>query len=166
MHHSGPLEPLQPMLSTTITPPPPPLPQKARFWVQVMRDLRYGVKLKKVQERQYNLLPIEYQLTPYEMLMDDIRSKRYKLRKVMVSVRPGELRRDQPESEPFLAALQVNGDIPPRLKKSAHEIILEFIRSRPPLNPVSCCSPPPPPQKKAPGSAGTVSCVLSLGRGS
>lgn len=32
---------------------------------------------------------------------------------------------------------QVNGDIPPRLKKSAHEVILEFIRSRPPLNPVS-----------------------------
>ncbi|CAG5913660.1 unnamed protein product, partial [Menidia menidia] len=29
----------------------------------------------------------------------------------------------------------VNGNIPPRLKKSAHEIILEFIRSRPPLNP-------------------------------
>uniref|UniRef100_A0A671UIL1 Spire-type actin nucleation factor 1a n=1 Tax=Sparus aurata TaxID=8175 RepID=A0A671UIL1_SPAAU len=86
----------------------------ARFWVQVMRDLRDGVKLKKVQERQYNPLPIEYQLTPYEMLMDDIRSKRYKLRKVMV-----------------------NGDIPPRLKKSAHEIILEFIRSRPPLNPVA-----------------------------
>uniref|UniRef100_A0A3Q3EBU2 Spire-type actin nucleation factor 1a n=1 Tax=Labrus bergylta TaxID=56723 RepID=A0A3Q3EBU2_9LABR len=86
----------------------------ARFWVQVMRDLRDGVKLKKVQERQYNPLPIEYQLTPYEMLMDDIRSKRYKLRKVMV-----------------------NGDIPPRLKKSAHDIILEFIRSRPPLNPVA-----------------------------
>lgn len=50
-----------------------------------MRDLREGVKLKKVRERQYNPLPIEYQLTPYEMLMDDIRSKRYKLRKVMVS---------------------------------------------------------------------------------
>lgn len=59
-------------------------PHQARFWVQVMRDLRDGVKLKKVQERQYNPLPIEYQLTPYEMLMDDIRSKRYKLRKVMV----------------------------------------------------------------------------------
>lgn len=54
-----------------------------------MRDLREGVKLKKVQERQYNPLPIEYQLTPYEMLMDDIRSKRYKLRKVMVSVQSG-----------------------------------------------------------------------------
>uniref|UniRef100_A0A8C9QZL5 Spire-type actin nucleation factor 1a n=1 Tax=Scleropages formosus TaxID=113540 RepID=A0A8C9QZL5_SCLFO len=95
----------------------------ARFWVQVMRDLRHGVKLKKVQERQYNPLPIEFQLTPYEMLMDDIRCKRYKLRKVMV-----------------------NGDIPPRLKKSAHEVILEFIRSRPPLNPVAArkLKPHPP----------------------
>uniref|UniRef100_A0A3B3HL95 Spire type actin nucleation factor 1 n=1 Tax=Oryzias latipes TaxID=8090 RepID=A0A3B3HL95_ORYLA len=98
----------------------------ARFWVQVMRDLREGVKLKKVQERQYNPLPTEYQLTPYEMLMDDIRFKRYKLRKVMV-----------------------NGDIPPRLKRSAHEVILDFIRSRPPLNPVSArklkpqAQPPP-----------------------
>ncbi|XP_057689995.1 protein spire homolog 1 isoform X1 [Corythoichthys intestinalis] len=95
----------------------------ARFWVQVMRDLREGVKLKKVQERQYDPLPTEYQLTPYEMLMDDIRSKRYKLRKVMV-----------------------NGDIPPRLKKSAHEAILEFIRSRPPLNPVSARKLKPPTQ--------------------
>ncbi|XP_053493619.1 protein spire homolog 1 isoform X2 [Ictalurus furcatus] len=96
----------------------------ACFWVQVMRDLRNGVKLKKVQERQYNPLPIEYQLTPYEMLMDDIRSKRYKLRKVMV-----------------------NGDIPPRLKKSAHEVILEFIRSRPPLNPVAARKLKPHPQR-------------------
>ncbi|XP_067087784.1 protein spire homolog 1 isoform X4 [Osmerus mordax] len=86
----------------------------AVFWVQVMRDLRHGVKLKKVNERQYNPLAIEFQLTPYEMLMDDIRSKRYKLRKVMV-----------------------NGDVPPKLKKSAHEVILDFIRSRPPLNPVA-----------------------------
>lgn len=99
----------------------------AQFWVQVMRDLRHGVKLKKVQERQYNPLPTEYQLTPYEMLMDDIRSKRYKLRKVMV-----------------------NGNIPPRLKKSAHEIILEFIRSRPPLNPVSARKlKPHPPQPQS-----------------
>ncbi len=64
---------------------------QAWFWVQVMRDLRNGVKLKKVQERQYNLLPIEFQLTPYEMLMDDIRSKRYKLRKVMVSFPGGSI---------------------------------------------------------------------------
>ncbi|XP_029299770.1 protein spire homolog 1 isoform X2 [Cottoperca gobio] len=96
----------------------------AQFWVQVMRDLRDGVKLKKVHERQYNPLPIEYQLTPYEMLMDDIRSQRYKLRKVMV-----------------------NGNIPPKLKKSAHEIILEFIRSRPPLNPVASRKLKPHPQR-------------------
>ncbi|EGW00722.1 Protein spire-like 1 [Cricetulus griseus] len=97
--------------------------KEARFWVQVMRDLRNGVKLKKVQQRQYNPLPIEYQLTPYEMLMDDIRCRRYTLRKVMV-----------------------NGDIPPRLRKSAHEIILDFIRSRPPLNPASArkLKPTPP----------------------
>nr|XP_020462543.1 protein spire homolog 1-like [Monopterus albus] len=96
-------------------------------WVRrastLLHQLRTGVKLKKVQEHQYNPLPTEYQLTPYEMLMDDIRFKRYKLRKVMV-----------------------NGNIPPRLKKSAHEIILEFIRSRPPLNPGSArkLKPHPP----------------------
>uniref|UniRef100_A0A674BYD1 Spire-type actin nucleation factor 1a n=1 Tax=Salmo trutta TaxID=8032 RepID=A0A674BYD1_SALTR len=88
--------------------------KEAKFWMQVMGDLRNGVKLKKVQERQYSPLPIEFQLTPYEMLMDDIRFKRYKLRNVML-----------------------NGDIPPRLKKSAHDVILDFIRSRPPLNPVA-----------------------------
>ncbi|XP_055490342.1 protein spire homolog 1-like isoform X2 [Leucoraja erinacea] len=96
----------------------------ACFWVQVMRDLRNGVKLKKVQERQYNPLPIEYQLTPYEMLMDDIRSRRYTLRKVMV-----------------------NGNVPPKLKKSAHEIILDFIRSRPPLNPASARKLKPTPHR-------------------
>ena len=56
--------------------------------MQVMRGLRDGVKLKKVHERRYDPLPIEYQLTPYEMLMDDIRSQRFKLRKVMVRLRP------------------------------------------------------------------------------
>ncbi|XP_029466516.1 protein spire homolog 2-like [Rhinatrema bivittatum] len=56
----------------------------ARLWVQLMRDLRHGVKLKKVQEKQFNPLPTEYQLTPFEMLMQDIRARNYKLRKVMV----------------------------------------------------------------------------------
>ncbi len=56
-----------------------------------MRDLRNGVKLKKVQERLYNPLPIEFQLTPYEMLMDDIRSKRFKLRQVTVSFPGGSI---------------------------------------------------------------------------
>ncbi|RMC09371.1 hypothetical protein DUI87_14379 [Hirundo rustica rustica] len=86
----------------------------ARLWVQLMRELRHGVKLKKVQEKQFNPLPTEYQLTPFEMLMQDIRARNYKLRKVMV-----------------------DGDIPPRVKKDAHELILDFIRSRPPLKQVS-----------------------------
>lgn len=30
----------------------------------------------------------------------------------------------------------VNGDVPPKVKKDAHALILEFIRSRPPLKKV------------------------------
>ncbi|NWH73022.1 SPIR2 protein, partial [Piaya cayana] len=97
----------------------------ARLWVQLMRELRHGVKLKKVQEKQFNPLPTEYQLTPFEMLMQDIRARNYKLRKVMV-----------------------DGDIPPRVKKDAHELILDFIRSRPPLKQVSERRLRPLPQKQ------------------
>ncbi|KAL7043723.1 hypothetical protein ACKWTF_001640 [Chironomus riparius] len=80
---------------------------QARFWMQVVDELRRGVRLKKI-----NFLhpPTEYAMTPYEILMEDIRSRKYQLRKVMV-----------------------NGDIPPKVKKDAHAVILEFIRSRPPL---------------------------------
>ncbi|KAM9048591.1 protein spire homolog 2 isoform 1-T1 [Megaptera novaeangliae] len=97
----------------------------ARLWVQLMRELRHGVKLKKVQEQGFNSLPTEFQLTPFEMLMQDIRARNYKLRKVMV-----------------------NGDIPPRVKKDAHELILDFIRSRPPLKQVSERRLRPLPQKQ------------------
>ena len=83
---------------------------QARIWVQCIRDLRLGVKLKKTH---YTRTPVEYELTPYEILMDDIRSRRYSLKKVMV-----------------------DGEIPPLVKKDAHDVILDFIRSRPPLRPV------------------------------
>ncbi|XP_055953265.1 protein spire homolog 1-like [Argiope bruennichi] len=95
----------------------------ARLWMQVIHQLRQGVKLKKVESAQSH--SIEYALTPYEMLLDDIRSRRYKLRQVMV-----------------------NGDIPPRVKKDAHALILEFIRSRPPLVPVSKRKLPPTPPRQ------------------
>uniref|UniRef100_A0A3Q3E5L8 Spire-type actin nucleation factor 2 n=1 Tax=Labrus bergylta TaxID=56723 RepID=A0A3Q3E5L8_9LABR len=99
----------------------------ARLWVQLMKELRQGVKLKKVQEQPFNSLPTEFSLTPFEMLMQDIRTRKFQLRKVMV-----------------------DGDIPTRVKRNAHEMILDFIRSRPPLKPVSERSlPPPPPQKKS-----------------
>ncbi|XP_077888994.1 protein spire homolog 2 isoform X5 [Ictidomys tridecemlineatus] len=97
----------------------------ARLWVQLMRELRHGVKLKKVQEQEFNPLPTEFQLTPFEMLMQDIRARNYQLRKVMV-----------------------DGDIPPRVKKDAHELILDFIRSRPPLKQVSERRLRPLPQKQ------------------
>ncbi|KAM4720670.1 protein spire homolog 2 isoform 1-T1 [Rhinophrynus dorsalis] len=97
----------------------------ARLWVQLMRDLRHGVQLKKVRENTFNSLPTEYQLTPFEMLMQDIRARNYKLRKVMVG-----------------------GDIPPKVKKDAHEVILDFIRSRPPLKPVSHRNLPPLPTRQ------------------
>lgn len=61
------------------------LAAQARLWVQLMRELRHGVKLRKVQQQEFNPLPTEFQLTPFEMLMQDIRARNYKLRKVMVS---------------------------------------------------------------------------------
>ncbi|CAH2067470.1 unnamed protein product, partial [Iphiclides podalirius] len=94
----------------------------ARFWMQVIGELRMGVKLKKVN---YSRTPIEYELTPYEILMDDIRSRRYTLRKV-------------------------DGAIPQSVKKDAHAMILEFIRSRPPLKKASERKLPPPRRETTP----------------
>ena len=33
--------------------------------------------------------------------------------------------------------VMVEGRLPPKVKRDAHDVILEFIRSRPPLKPVS-----------------------------
>lgn len=99
----------------------------ARLWVQLMKELRQGVKLKQVQEAPFHPLPSEFSLTPFEMLLQDIRTRKFQLRKVMV-----------------------DGDIPTRVKRNAHELILDFIRSRPPLKPVSERSLPPlPPQQQS-----------------
>ena len=54
--------------------------------MMVLNDLRHGVQLKKVTEKQVHKTPIEFELTPYEMMMDDIRSRRYQLNKIMVCV--------------------------------------------------------------------------------
>lgn len=53
----------------------------------------------------------EFELTPYEILMDDIRERRYRLRKTPSPT--------------------------PHLRKDAHAVILEFIRSKPPLKKVA-----------------------------
>ena len=54
--------------------------------MQVIHELRNGVKLRKVNyEINQHHRHIEYELTPFEILLDQIRSKRYHLRKVVVS---------------------------------------------------------------------------------
>jgi spire-like protein len=55
----------------------------AKLWMQVISELRNGVKLRKVCE--INERNLEYELTPFEILLDQIRAKRYHLRKVSVS---------------------------------------------------------------------------------
>lgn len=82
----------------------------AQLWIQVVEDLRFGVKLKKVEGYTRN---VEYELTPYEILMRDIRQRKYTLKKVAV-----------------------NGEIPLRVKHNAHDVILDFIKSRPSLKPI------------------------------
>lgn len=67
----------------------------------------------------------EFELTPYEMLLDDIRCQRYKLKHV-----------------------ETNGDILQKVKKDAHDLIFEFIRSRPPLVPASRRKLAPRPAKQ------------------
>lgn len=53
----------------------------AKLWIQLMKELRMGVKLKSIELEERNR---HYELTPYEILMSDIRDKRYHLNKIMV----------------------------------------------------------------------------------
>lgn len=62
---------------------------QARLWVQIMRELRHGVRLKKVE--QVHLPPVEFELTPFEILLEDIRLGRYKLNRIMVRQKKGYL---------------------------------------------------------------------------
>ncbi|XP_022092082.1 protein spire homolog 1-like isoform X2 [Acanthaster planci] len=90
--------------------------QWARIWMQVLQQLRQGVKLKEISDASYrNRIPIEYELTPYEILMDDIRSHKYTLREVLV-----------PQNVPH-----------PLRTETLYERLLRDIRSRPPLAPAS-----------------------------
>ncbi|RWS30239.1 hypothetical protein B4U80_01044, partial [Leptotrombidium deliense] len=82
-------------------------------WLQVIREFKRGVRLKPVCFNNVNSR-IEHKLLPYEILLDDIRMKRYKLNKVMI-----------------------NGDVPQGVKKDVHDLTLEFIRSKPALVPAS-----------------------------
>ncbi|KAE8574618.1 hypothetical protein XENTR_v10003508 [Xenopus tropicalis] len=55
------------------------------LWSNVIKELRLGIRLRNSKDRSYVGLPAEYELTPYELLMNDIRAKRYTLREVKES---------------------------------------------------------------------------------
>ena len=46
-----------------------------------MEDLRNGPKLRNTTITK---VPVEYELTPYELLMEDIRAQKYQLNKVRI----------------------------------------------------------------------------------
>lgn len=78
----------------------------AKLWLQAMRELRQGVTLRHVVHAK--LPPASFEMTPFEMLLDDIRYRRFQLNHVTVTSQ--------------------------KKKGDAHDIILDFIRSRPPLS--------------------------------
>ncbi|XP_008184579.1 protein spire isoform X1 [Acyrthosiphon pisum] len=111
---------------------------QARLWIQLIRELRRGVQLKKVDQRSHTGDEfVEYALTPYEMLMDDIRSRRYTLKRVT-----------PPE-------------IPARIQRDAHDAILEFIRSRPPLKSAAARKLAPRQQDKLSPREHLLECIKS-----
>ncbi|NXQ50822.1 SPIR1 protein, partial [Catharus fuscescens] len=58
---------------------------KASPWPDVICELQAGVRLRKAAERPWHRVsPKEHVRSPYELLLDDIRHKRYTLRKVSV----------------------------------------------------------------------------------
>ncbi|XP_065429632.1 protein spire homolog 1-like isoform X1 [Chrysemys picta bellii] len=59
---------------------------QASLWHDVIRELQNGVRLRKAMERpQRSVPPKEYARSPYELLAEDIRRKRYTLRKVKIN---------------------------------------------------------------------------------
>jgi len=87
----------------------------AKLWIQVVHELRSGVTLRRLDESVIRKRHRhDFKKTPYELLMDDIKSQKYKLKKV-------------PEKK----VGQAKG------KMDVHDIIMEYIRSRPKLRKVS-----------------------------
>ncbi|XP_043394580.1 protein spire homolog 1-like isoform X3 [Chelonia mydas] len=73
---------------------------QASLWHGVLGELQNGVRLRKAMERpQRSIPPKEYTRSPFELLTEDIRCKRYTLRKVKASER--KLKENSPK-EPSL----------------------------------------------------------------
>ncbi|XP_007883862.2 protein spire homolog 1-like [Callorhinchus milii] len=55
------------------------------MWMQLMAEVKHGVKLKKEHKHHYNPLPMKTELSPIKNMLDDLRHRRYTLRKVPVT---------------------------------------------------------------------------------
>lgn len=64
--------------------------QWSSVWLSVMKSLRTGVTLRRVEH--HTRLPVQFEYSPYEMMLDDIRKQTYQLKKVEEI--PEELRKD------------------------------------------------------------------------
>ncbi|XP_038657190.1 protein spire homolog 1-like isoform X2 [Scyliorhinus canicula] len=54
-------------------------------WVQLMKDVRSGVRLRKICERNYKPLPMKPQLSQFNKVLGDIKYRQYILRKVTIN---------------------------------------------------------------------------------
>ncbi|XP_054153742.1 protein spire-like [Oppia nitens] len=100
---------------------PPEFMTWARLWVHVIRQMRGGALLRSVETRGPEVA-VEYELTPFEKLLNDIRFQNYRLKQI-----PKEDNK--------------------RTKRDAHQLILDFIRSRPTLVPAQQRELKPKPEK-------------------
>lgn len=87
-----------------------------KSWIHVVRELRHGVKLKSWDDSAVcKNRRKEYKKTPYELLMDDIRSQRYKLRKTQHK----DVKKNRDKHDTMMEIIRSR----PKLKRSSDRII-------------------------------------------
>ncbi|XP_068118267.1 protein spire homolog 1-like [Hyperolius riggenbachi] len=103
------------------------------LWNCVMNELRAGIRLCCAKDRCYNAQPVEYVLTPYEMLMEDIRGKRYTLRKVEDQNSKSSSKSEENLIMDLICALKPASERKlrerPQEEPSLHELLMSEIKS-------------------------------------
>ncbi|KAF4801765.1 protein spire 1-like protein [Turdus rufiventris] len=91
-------------------------------WPDVICELQAGVRLRKAAERPWHCVsPKERVRSPYELLLDDIRQKRYTLRKVTIKQKHRALKVDVAALKPHLKPV---GDLVLHLIMAKQEILV------------------------------------------
>ncbi|KAM8945773.1 protein spire homolog 1-like [Pelodytes ibericus] len=113
------------------------------LWRHVIGELRVGIRLSNAKERSYVRLPIEYKLSPHELLMKDIRCRRYTLRKVKdceknkINLTPDNFIVDFIRSQPLRPASERKLRERSQEEPSLHELLMTEIKSATKLRPFS-----------------------------